>query len=343
MRAVVTPPWRLLVRAAALSLILAAPATVVGSSDTATCAGDCNGDGVVTSDELVTMADIALGNAGAGSCAAGDSNDDGRIRIGEILTAIDYALDGCPPVATPTSSPGPTGGLGDCCQCADSCSAPAAGTCGGCTVVFDALCADGVACTRPTAPPTAPPTPTAGPSDCCQCVDRCLAPTQGSCGECDVAHDAFCDDLLCVFFTMTPTSTPTEAPTPTDTPTPTLTATAAPTATATDTATSIPTATPTATLPPSPQTDTPTASAAETSTPTESRETDTPTATQTQAPPATPGETDTVTETPTLTPTETASPTSSPPPATDVAAGLTGDTSVDTDFQRGQPRRGTAR
>ncbi len=60
------------------------------------CIGDCNGDRAVTTDEIITMADIGLGNAAVGSCPAGDANNDGQITVGEILTAVKYALNGCP-------------------------------------------------------------------------------------------------------------------------------------------------------------------------------------------------------------------------------------------------------
>jgi Protein of unknown function (DUF1566) len=51
----------------------------------------------------------------------------------------------------PTSTPG----ANDCCECPSSCAAPVDGTCGDCTVVFDAAC-DGALC----GPQRATPTPT---------------------------------------------------------------------------------------------------------------------------------------------------------------------------------------
>jgi hypothetical protein len=61
-----------------------------------TCVGDCGNDGSVTVDELLTMVNIALGNANVSACAPGDTNDDGQITIDEILTAVNNALNGCP-------------------------------------------------------------------------------------------------------------------------------------------------------------------------------------------------------------------------------------------------------
>jgi hypothetical protein len=60
------------------------------------CAGDCNVDGHVTVDELLTMVNIALGNAVMSDCDVGDENDDGQITIDEILMAVNSALNGCP-------------------------------------------------------------------------------------------------------------------------------------------------------------------------------------------------------------------------------------------------------
>ncbi len=60
-----------------------------------TCTGDCNGDGIVTVDEIITMVNIALGNAPITECEAGDANGDGQITVDEILTAVNAALNGC--------------------------------------------------------------------------------------------------------------------------------------------------------------------------------------------------------------------------------------------------------
>lgn len=59
------------------------------------CVGDCNADGQVTVDELLTMVNIALGNSNVSSCLAGDANHDEQITIDEILTAVNHALNGC--------------------------------------------------------------------------------------------------------------------------------------------------------------------------------------------------------------------------------------------------------
>jgi hypothetical protein len=59
------------------------------------CAGDCDGSGVVTVDELIIMVNIALDNAAIGACEAGDANHDGQITVDEIITAVNKALGSC--------------------------------------------------------------------------------------------------------------------------------------------------------------------------------------------------------------------------------------------------------
>jgi len=59
------------------------------------CAGDCNGDGAVTVDELVTGVSRALGETGATACAALDLDGNGTITVDELLTAVNRALSGC--------------------------------------------------------------------------------------------------------------------------------------------------------------------------------------------------------------------------------------------------------
>ena len=59
------------------------------------CVGDCNHNGVVTVDELLTMVNVALGNTPVTVCEAGDTNQDNQITINEILAAVSSALRGC--------------------------------------------------------------------------------------------------------------------------------------------------------------------------------------------------------------------------------------------------------
>ncbi len=67
------------------------------------CTGDCNDNGAVTVDELVTGVNIALGAAPLGACSPMDARHDGLVTVDELGRAVDHALNGCPPpAATPT-------------------------------------------------------------------------------------------------------------------------------------------------------------------------------------------------------------------------------------------------
>ncbi len=77
-----------------------------------TCAGDCDGSGEVTIDELVKAVNIALGTAMPETCLGADRSGDGTVTIDEIIVAVNYALNGCPvgspgpsPTSTPTATP----------------------------------------------------------------------------------------------------------------------------------------------------------------------------------------------------------------------------------------------
>ncbi|HUI25874.1 MAG TPA: hypothetical protein VL403_07290, partial [Candidatus Kryptonia bacterium] len=75
----------------------------------ATCVGDCDHNGRVTVEELVTGVNIALGNAAVGTCPAFDADNNQHVTIDELVTAVNSALNGCPaePSATPTPTPTP--------------------------------------------------------------------------------------------------------------------------------------------------------------------------------------------------------------------------------------------
>jgi len=87
----------------AASLLLTRVA--LAASDSA-CVGDCNGNNVVTVEEILTMVNIALSAAPFDACPAGDADHNNQITVDEILTAVHNALTGCPaPVATETPTP----------------------------------------------------------------------------------------------------------------------------------------------------------------------------------------------------------------------------------------------
>ena len=60
------------------------------------CAGDCNGDGTVTVDEIAAGVAVALGQMALVSCGAMDVNDDSRVTVDELVHALSRALSSCP-------------------------------------------------------------------------------------------------------------------------------------------------------------------------------------------------------------------------------------------------------
>jgi hypothetical protein len=59
------------------------------------CAGDCNGNGVVTVNELIIGVAIATGNAPVTACLAFDLNGNGIVSVNELVAAVGKALNGC--------------------------------------------------------------------------------------------------------------------------------------------------------------------------------------------------------------------------------------------------------
>jgi len=73
-------------------------ATLVGTTSARItyCPGDCDDDGNVTVDELLSGINVALGDADVATCPAFDRTADDRVTVDEIVAAVDSALDGCP-------------------------------------------------------------------------------------------------------------------------------------------------------------------------------------------------------------------------------------------------------
>jgi FG-GAP-like repeat len=70
--------------------------TVTATVSASSCVGDCDGNNVVTVEELVRAVDITLG-ATSLPCARIDRDQNGRVTIDELVTAVGNAIDGCQP------------------------------------------------------------------------------------------------------------------------------------------------------------------------------------------------------------------------------------------------------
>jgi hypothetical protein len=73
----------------AVSFLFLSSATAVA------CVGDCDGDELVSVDELVQGVNIALGLEDASSCPALDPGDDG-VTVDDLVRAVTASLTGCP-------------------------------------------------------------------------------------------------------------------------------------------------------------------------------------------------------------------------------------------------------
>jgi uncharacterized repeat protein (TIGR01451 family) len=70
-------------------------ATPTDTPITPPCVGDCNDDGTVAVNELITGVNIALGTAALGACPSFDMSGDGMVAVNELITAVNNALSGC--------------------------------------------------------------------------------------------------------------------------------------------------------------------------------------------------------------------------------------------------------
>ena len=76
----------------------------MSASVSAACPGDCNGNGVVSIDELVTAVRIALAQSPLDTCPSADSSSDQRVTVDDLVRAVNAALRGCPSTPTPTAT-----------------------------------------------------------------------------------------------------------------------------------------------------------------------------------------------------------------------------------------------
>jgi len=83
----------------ALCFAAVAPLAVLAMSPVragAQCTGDCNADGTVAINELITGVNIALGSQPVSVCPSFDVSADGMVAINEIISGVNNALNGCP-------------------------------------------------------------------------------------------------------------------------------------------------------------------------------------------------------------------------------------------------------
>jgi cytochrome c peroxidase len=59
------------------------------------CTGDCDLDGQVTVDELITAVNVGLERSPLAGCVVADSSGDGAVAINELIAAVEAALKGC--------------------------------------------------------------------------------------------------------------------------------------------------------------------------------------------------------------------------------------------------------
>jgi poly(3-hydroxybutyrate) depolymerase/6-phosphogluconolactonase (cycloisomerase 2 family) len=75
-------------------------AVAVFSVTASRCAGDCNGDGEVTVDELLRGVNVTLGSVPVSACPVLDRDANGAVSVDELLIAVGAVLDSCPAVLT---------------------------------------------------------------------------------------------------------------------------------------------------------------------------------------------------------------------------------------------------
>lgn len=91
--------------AAVITVGLALLCIVAAARPALACDGDCDSNGAVTIEELVTMIGMALADAAPQACAGADGDRDGAISVADVVLAVNAVLRGCPPLPTPTPDP----------------------------------------------------------------------------------------------------------------------------------------------------------------------------------------------------------------------------------------------
>jgi hypothetical protein len=89
--------WHALVHSSAGSGTFQLNVTALVESPPPPCSGDCNGNGAVDVEDLVTGVNIVLERDAASTCTALDENSDGTVTVEELVMGVGNALRGCVP------------------------------------------------------------------------------------------------------------------------------------------------------------------------------------------------------------------------------------------------------
>src|SRR4029453_11830366 len=82
--------------ASAAEVPTSTPTSAPGATPTPlACAGDCDGDGVISIAELIRAVGIALGTVPLDACVAADPLSDGRVTIAELVRCVGSAIGNC--------------------------------------------------------------------------------------------------------------------------------------------------------------------------------------------------------------------------------------------------------
>jgi len=83
-------------RGTRVGMLCAALIALASGPAAAQCGGDCNGDGTVLINELITGVNIALETEAVSTCESFDTSGNGGVEINELVGAVAFALNGCP-------------------------------------------------------------------------------------------------------------------------------------------------------------------------------------------------------------------------------------------------------
>lgn len=89
---------RILATAALVAILACATPVAAGLTP---CVGDCDGDRMVSVNEIVTMVSIALGTRDLAECKSADGDGNGKVEVDDLIRAVDNALNGCRDIEPP--------------------------------------------------------------------------------------------------------------------------------------------------------------------------------------------------------------------------------------------------